>query len=180
MDEAFVQAFIKFLQDPSPENFLALRAMVIAAPEYEPYATDHLALAELCKKEHWEAARQLFQDMMPSYLITANVHYTLSFVAKKQGDEQTAKMEADIGSLLLRAQRKSGDGTQAAPYLVTRTDEEYDLLTVLGKKFKSQRLVEAPDRVCDVLLCEDGSEVWFDVTAPYRKLRGSMESNPKN
>ena len=68
----------------------------------------------------------------------------------------------------------TGDGTKEKPYLVTRTSDEYDILQYLDKQFGGQALVSDGDRNFDVMTCSDGTELWFDITDPFKKLEESL------
>jgi hypothetical protein len=64
----------------------------------------------------------------------------------------------------------TGDGTADHPYLVVRVSDEYDILRHLKKRSTSQGLRRKDDKSCDVMTCADGSQIWFDVSAPFNRL----------
>jgi hypothetical protein len=61
----------------------------------------------------------------------------------------------------------TGDGTVDRPYLVTYVSDESDLLMATGRRGRQQRLVEGDVGCYDVVTCDDGQEVWFDVSDVY-------------
>jgi hypothetical protein len=58
----------------------------------------------------------------------------------------------------------TGDGGPDHPYLATYSTDEHDLLRALGLRARGQELVRHGSGRFDVISCEDGSEIWFDVT----------------
>jgi hypothetical protein len=76
----------------------------------------------------------------------------------------------------------TGDGTRASPYIVTHPTDEYDVLAALGLKSAGQSLTERHGRLYDIQLCEDGRELWFDVTdllAPRRRARQAAQKRAR-
>ena len=66
--------------------------------------------------------------------------------------------------LTLQGLLTTGDGTRGNPYVVCHAADEHDVVAALGHEAAGQSLVEHEGRLCDVLVCSDGREVWFDVT----------------
>jgi len=51
------------------------------------------------------------------------------------------------------------------------------VLGYLEKSSQGQALVHRGEQHFDVHQCEDGSSVWFDITAQYDRLHRAMETN---
>jgi hypothetical protein len=58
----------------------------------------------------------------------------------------------------------TGDGSEAHPYSVLHAKDETDIIIRLEKRLARQQLRIYGDRYYDLMVCEDGSQVWFDVT----------------
>ena len=95
----------------------------------------------------------------------------MSFVAKKMGNEMAEKLEGFLASAFCQGIIETGDGTKESPYLVTRTSDEYDVLAFLQLEFAGQSLLESEGRAFDLVKCNDGTEIWFDISDCYKKLK---------
>jgi hypothetical protein len=161
-------AFSDFLDAPTPASFLRLRAEIVAQPEYD-FAADRLGeLTALIETGAFGAVPDKLTELMPGWLLSPRVHAIAAYAAEQTGEPDRAQFERDFGLACLRGIRDSGDGSRARPYPVTHVADEYDLLDALGKEVASQRQVSGEDGVFDLLVCTDGSEVWFDVTVGAR------------
>jgi hypothetical protein len=97
-------------------------------------------------------------------------------IAKRSNDEKAARMDGYIGVACCKGIVATGDGTKRRPYLVTRISDEYDVVRYLGKQPARQALTGIGDRHFDVITCTDGSEIWFDITAPYSKFEEKLDA----
>jgi hypothetical protein len=57
----------------------------------------------------------------------------------------------------------TGEGTVTSPYQVLHISDQYDVMHALGLRGQNQHAVQRKRRCLDVISCEDGTEVWFDV-----------------
>ena len=64
-----------------------------------------------------------------------------------------------------RARWRRATARASNPYIVCHATDEYDILAALGREPAGQSLEEHEGQLFDVLTCDDGREVWFDVTA---------------
>jgi hypothetical protein len=168
--------FIKFLQDPSRENFLAIRDIVIEHPDWQPYGTGLEELSKLLDEENWDEFIEGGRKLVPDYLLSPSFHMMRSFALNKLEDEESADMEAAMAMMCIQGIKSTGDGTQDSPWLVTRTLDEYDVLRQLSKEPGGQALIEGEDgRRLDRIECTDGSEYFFDVTDCMKKLNDQFK-----
>jgi hypothetical protein len=59
----------------------------------------------------------------------------------------------------------TGNGSAESPFVLSRTSDAHRILRQLNRKMVSQSLVKNGDRMVDILTCDDGSQLHFDVTA---------------
>jgi hypothetical protein len=156
-----------FLERPSGESFVRLRAAVLAEPSYDFHADDDAELNQLVEEGEDEVVVGRLPQLMPNWLLSPRVHQMLGDAAQRSGDAETAQREHYFARAALRGLLESGDGSRERPYLVTHIADEYDLLSALGKEAESQSQAGGPSGVCDVIACRDGSELWFDVTPGF-------------
>ena len=175
MDAAIIAGLKGFIEEETPESFLRLRDAMAASPGYAPYRDSPDRADSLIDRGDFANAKVVLLSLMPSYFLNPGIHLRLSFVLHKLGDEKGAGAEFGLGMRCMEGILSTGSGDRARPYLVLHTDDEYDLLEHQSKKSTQQALVQKDDRSFDVHTCEDGSEVWFDITIPYSYLARSME-----
>jgi len=157
-----------FLADPNGENFLRVRGLIEDSPSYDTGADGDERLAELIAAGEYGEAADLVADLMPNWLLSARVHRFASLAAEKLGDEEVAARERYLSRACTRGLLLAGDGTSERPYPVLHISDEYDLLDALDKEPVGQRIDTAADGPRDVIICADGSEVWFDIAAGLR------------
>jgi hypothetical protein len=157
-------AFADFLDQPNEQNFLRLRDMVIASPEYNFYAEDLDELASLIENGDYDEARGRLPELMPNWLLSPRAHQLIGLAAAQAGDQDTAQRENIMAQACFVGLTQSGNGSQLRPFRVTHIADEYDLLEALGKETRSQRLVTTGNGSFDVFTCADGSELWFDIS----------------
>lgn len=172
------ELLVRYLEEQTPESFLALRQSVLASPDYNPYSDELLEASELLDQGKFEGARERLHSMLGTWVLTPRVHFMLAFAHQKVGDRESAEMEEAIGALLLQGILSTGDGSEGAPYLVSRVADEYDALEYLDRPSRGQSLVGKEERRLDRHQCEDGSCVWFDVTDQMAVLDRSFSSIP--
>ena len=163
-----------FLADPNGENFLRLRTVVGASPAYEAASEGDERLAELIAAGDYDQATELAADLMPNWLLSARVHRLASVAAEGTGDSEAAARERYLWRACARGLLLAGDGTPERPYPILHVSDEYELLDVLGKEPTGQRVVEGREGPCDVITCDDGSQVWFDITASLRNQASNI------
>ena len=83
---------------------------------------------------------------------------------RQLGNTKEAEREELLGRVALQGIFGTGNGSPEAPWHVLRISDQYDVLKVLGKRPARQEMVRREDHLCDRHICEDGSEVWFDLS----------------
>ena len=157
-----------FVDEPSRQTYLAVRDAVLAASPLRIAATD---LAELERLLGVGEARQVLDRLdalPPSKVLSPRVHLLAAEAAEAVGDIGGGEVERFLFVLCLQGLLATGEGSAAEPYLVSHVTDEYDLLEALELEPAGQSLVEDSGRLCDVLTCSNGREVWFDLTAILR------------
>ncbi len=166
----------RYLREQSLENFVRLRDAVVALPDYKPYSNYKLEAYSLLEKKKFKKAVKYLMSKMPGWILNPGIHRLVAFALHKLGDEDKAKSEYALARLFLNAILSAGDGSEAHPYLVSSVADEYDVLEHLGKGLRQQTLVERGNRRYDRFDCEDGSQIWFDVTAPLTHFERMVHS----
>ncbi|MGE0433427.1 MAG: DUF4919 domain-containing protein [Planctomycetota bacterium] len=156
--------FAEFVDEPTRQNFMALRRMLIKHESYRPYSNPLAPLQQAADSEDWEGLLQAVPSAMPGMLLSARLHMLASIAHEKLGHEEDAMMEKMLYQRCLEGIRLTGQGTEEQPWLVLRVSDEYDVLFATGRTLERQSLVSSGERKLDHLVCTDGSEVWFDVT----------------
>ena len=157
-----------FVDEPSRQTFLAVRDAVLAAAPLPLAATDLAELERLLDSGDPRRVLDRLEAMPPSKVLSPRVHVLAAEAAEALGDVGSGEVERFLFVLCLQGLLATGDGSPAEPYLVCHATDEYDLLEALELEPAGQALVQETGRVCDVLTCTNGREVWFDVTAIMR------------
>ena len=162
-----------FVKDPTKENFLKSRELMITNPDYDPYSDDLEIMEELFENKEYD---KLNYYVTINVLLSPRAHFIKYFSLKQVGNTKAAESIMFICHNILSCIEKTEDGTLQNPYIVTRVSDEKDFLQLhLRKKYTQQRLMEYEDRYLDVLTLEDGSEIYFDITVPYERIAFSLK-----
>jgi hypothetical protein len=165
------ELFIAFLQSPSPDTYRAIRDAVVAHEKYNGYSNDLDQMREAFDAGSYAEFRTLFGEAQPNLLLSPEAHFLLSLTARELGDSDGADAEKFICFSCVEGILGSGDGTRESPYEILRISDEYDVLRFQGKRMQTQSLVHGDDGCSyDQMACDDGSEVWFDITDLYKTL----------
>jgi len=177
MDEAVMEHLETYFMERTRESYLQLRQAVMDLPSYDPYGDSLHEADTLLERKQYQEAMEFLRSRCDNWFLTPRVHQMLSYAHAQSGDAEGERMEEGIGLLLLQGILTTGDGSETRPYLVTRVEHEYDVLGCLEKSSQGQALVHRGEQHFDVHHCEDGSSVWFDITAQYDRLQQSSGSN---
>jgi hypothetical protein len=175
--EALKKLFVKFLQGPTQENFLEVRDAVLADEQFDPYTDAIDGVPKMMEAGDLEEALEVMKNaLFPHLVLSPGAHLNIAFLLHKLGREKDAAFEHHISQMLQRAIEATGDGTEAQPYLVTRTSDEYDHLFAHELEAKTQALAKSPDgkHEYDVLTTTTGQQIWFDVTDIRKVLAKRM------
>jgi hypothetical protein len=168
--------FYDFLSNPTGESYRAVADALFASEAYAPYSTNLRDIALLCQQERYEEVLAKGDEWLWGLILSPRFHLYRSIAFSKLGNETAEKMEDAVFRSCIEAMVSTGDGTAAAPYFVTGISDEYDLLQSLKKRSVGQRLHQEGDRAYDVHRIDDGSDVWFDITAVKRHLDAHFAS----
>ncbi len=167
------EKLFEFLSDPTKETFLKCRDLVINNPEYDPYSEDTGNVQKLLNEGKFE---EVIKYVNVNILLSPSAHIFKFFAYKELGDEKAMNIEMTIAQIIFECIEKTGDGTRESPYIVTRISDERDLIRYhLKKEDTMQRLIKEEDRILDVLTLTDRSDIYFDITAPYRRIAFSFQ-----
>lgn len=171
------ELFVAYLEEPTLENFLALRSAVMADEKYNPYSSELDGIDELFEREDYQGVlERIHEALFPNHILSPDAHFTLSFAHHQLGDENAADAEGMLAVVLLKGLELTGDGSREKPILVARVSDEYDYLRANKLTLAQQSLMGIGDREYDVINTEERGEVWFDITEMKGILSRQMGS----
>jgi hypothetical protein len=153
-----------FVEQPCKATFLAARDAVLRHSPLPLLAAELADLDRLLEEQEHEALLVRLDALPPSKVLSPRVHFLAAEAADALRQAADVELERSLFVLTLQGLLATGDGTPGNPYIVCHPTDEHDILAALGHEPAGQSLVEQNGRLCDVLLCADGREVWFDVT----------------
>lgn len=160
--------FTKFVEQPTRENYLAVRDAILRQAPLKLMTTELAELSLLLDEGDFQTVLDRIDALPPSKALSPRIHFLAAEAAELLGDTQAGEVERFLFVLCLKALLSTGRGSESEPYVVCHAADEYDVLEALGLEPAGQELIESDGRVCDLLTCSDGREVWFDVTALFR------------
>ena len=158
------ELFVAFLREPTPESFRAIRDAVAGHPNYNGYSDDLHTMEDAYQQKRFADVKAAFAEAQPNLLLSPGAHLILSMTLRDEGNADGSEMERFICYRCVEGIQSTGDGSHERPFLVLRTSDEYDMLGVLGKRFSGQALVHEDEKSFDKMTCDDGAELWFDIT----------------
>src|SRR5262245_18029077 len=153
-----------FAEHPTRATYVAAREAVMRRSPLAIASTDFAALERLFSDQAYRELLDRLSALPPSKILSPRIHFLAAEAAEALGDASAVELERSLFVLTLQGLLATGDGTRGNPYLICHATDEYDILEALGQESARQTLVEHEGRMCDVLRCTDGREVWFDVT----------------
>jgi hypothetical protein len=153
-----------FVEQPSKATFLAARDAVQRESSLPLSAVQIAELEQLLELEDYQSLLARLDALPPSKVLSPRVHFLAAETADALGDFADMELERCLFVIVLQGLLATGDGTRANPYIVSHVSDEHDILAALGLQASRQITVENAGSVCDILLCTDGREVWFDIT----------------
>ena len=154
---------LRYLQAQTLDNYLALRQLIVAAPNYAPYARAEEKAQALLAQAQFQDVITALTTLMPGCFLSPGLHLLLAHAYRQLGDADAAGTETALAQAAIHGLLLTGDGSQARPYQVVHLSDEQDVLNYLGKQFIGQAMVERDGRQFDRLECADGSRFWFDI-----------------
>lgn len=165
------QASQKFFDSPSVERFRALQQAAFASDEYDPAAANLLAIERRLRAASPVSLLEELDPLRDSYLICPRFHYVEARIRENLGEVERIQRSVERLRTCLKAISATGDGSKAAPFLVTFVPDQDDVVRSFSEQTRFQQLVAVEDRQFDVLTAHSGIEFWFDVTAMLARLR---------
>lgn len=154
-----------FVAQPSRENYLAAREELLAASSRTLTAAELDSLSLLADTGDISGLTDALAHLPPIAALVPRVHYFATLAAEARGDDEDLELERMLLVICLRAILMTGDGSEESPYVISAASDELDLLDELDLVAASTSLVHRGDAAFDVVRCEDGTIVWFDVSA---------------
>ncbi len=156
---------VAFLRDRTLDRFLAARDSMLVSRHYEPKSTVLPDVYRLLGRGLFHQVLALASGAMTNWLLNPGIHFVASQAFRELGDAERAEVEAETGRALLGGLLMTGDGSPDHPYLVLRAADEYDVLASMGLRCRAHQVAYRNGRAYDALACDDGRDVWFDVSA---------------
>ncbi len=164
--EPRVQARLNaFLRERTLPRYLAARAAMIESRRFDPRSTVLPDVFRLLAKGHHQQVLAVTRAAIGNWVLNPGIHFVMSQALRDLGHTARAEKEYEFGRALLEGLLLTGDGSAERPYLVLRVADEYDVLASLSLRCRAHQVAFRGGRAYDALACEDGRDVWFDVTA---------------
>lgn len=165
--------FFDCFMEPSLENFTFSQQEIFNHPEYHPYSEDLKVLQGLLDKNDLENAIEL---NTVNLMLSPRAHLYKQYALDKLNRPEEAKSEGYMAHIILEGISLTGDGTVERPYRVTSISDERDMVQFLNEEFAGQSLVQANDKIMDMIQCKSGKEIYFDITIPYQRMQHMMDN----
>lgn len=169
--------FFKFIVEPSKENFLAARDIVVRHPDYAPYSDDLDVLEKLLDEEKYAEAVKCNNINL---VLSGRAHLYKKYAHEKLNNEKDAKMEHILAMGIIEGIEMTGDGTLENPYWVLRVSDERDLMLLLEDKFAAQALSHQNGRSYDIITTVSGRTIYFDITDCYNRMTATYGSGNRS
>jgi len=173
---AIDELFLAFVENPSSESYLTVHEGLVRSSQYNPYSDEVEKAGELLGDGQLDAALEMLSDSMSNLCISPQAHLTMAAIHEEMGSESDAKFYAAVAGLICSCIIETGDGTQEDPYIVARISDEYDVMRFLGKHPVRQSAIQLEGRMCDRIICDDDSVLWFDVSDAWAKMPRSSQN----
>lgn len=160
-----------FLEAPTAGNYRVVRELLLDEWSEHCSSTALLELAELAAAGQFAAVLEQVETLQPHWALSPRVHFLAAVAAEELEDPELAELEKFVFQACLEGILATGDGSADSPYLITYLSDEYDVLAALGLSPRSQSLVERGDMLCDVVKCDEGEQVWFELSGLIRDPR---------
>ncbi|HEU4724940.1 MAG TPA: DUF4919 domain-containing protein [Candidatus Eisenbacteria bacterium] len=154
-----------FLRERTLDRFLAARDAMLLSRAYDPKSTVLPDVYRLLGRGLYHQVLAVATESMANWILNPGIHFVASQAFRELGDVERADAEAEMGRALLGGLLMTGDGSPEHPYLVLRAADEYDVLASMGLRCRAHQVAYRNGRAYDALACDDGRDVWFDVSA---------------
>lgn len=148
----------------SVADLMRLRDAVRSSPGFDAGLDVVGAVAPALARGAHEEAVAIVEGLMPGAFFSPSAHAALGAARAALGDHARARAERRTQVLALESIRSTGDGTREHPWSVLRVSDQYDVLRADRRTSREQTLTTSGGRSLDRHVCDDGSDVWFEVS----------------
>ena len=154
----------RYLRTPTPASLRDVHRELCAGGNYDPELPLERIAAPYLQNRRYDDLIDRVLEMMPGAMLSPRAHGVLADAYDAVGEHRGAERERTLSRVSLQAILRSGDGSWSRPWSVLHVSDEADVVDFLGRRSEHVRYEERDDRLLDLHRCDDGSEVWFDVT----------------
>ena len=165
--------FFKFVLETTKENFTHTQNIVFSDEDYNPYSDDLQVIEDFLSKDEFEKA-VAYNNI--NVILSPRAHFYKNYALEKLGREKDAQAELILAHKILEGICCTGDGTEEQPYVVTRINDERDILHYIEEEKDAQMLVRGENKYLDLLKCKSGKDIYFDITIPYTRMQELMDN----
>jgi len=165
VDGAVLSRLNSYLRERTLERYLAARDAMLVSRRYDPKSTVLPDIYRLLARGLHHQVLDTAMRAMGNWVLNSGIHFVASQALRELGEEERAEREAETGRALLDGLLMTGDGSPGRPYIVLRAADEYDVLASMGLRCRAHQVAYRDGRAFDALACDDGRDVWFDVSA---------------
>ncbi|WP_422104823.1 DUF4919 domain-containing protein [Winogradskyella sp.] len=165
--------FFDFIRTTTNENFISSQEEVFNHSSYNPYSEDLDVIEDFLDKEELVKAVE-YNNI--NVILSPRAHLYKNYALDKMNKEKEAQAELIFAHKIMEGISLTGNGTKEMPYMVTRVSDEKDMLRYFQEEFKSQSLVKNENSILDLIQCQSGKEIYFDITRPYLRMQELMNS----
>lgn len=161
--ENFAEVMEAYALEPTPATLRPLHEAILGAPNYDPLAALDPVLTGLEQAGDHQGIVDEIWRRMPGLFLSPSAHLRLSIAYEGLGEEAAARRERRLAGLALASIRDSGEGDEASPLRVLRVEDEYDVLSAVGRRSREQQERSDTHGVFDVHTTDDGGSWWFQL-----------------
>lgn len=159
--------FYRFVLEPSKEAFLEARRKIVEHKDYDPNSFILDDLSDLLDNEEYV---KVVESNDINLLLSPKANLYKRFAHNKLGDERGAQIAEAVTRSILECILLTGKGTKEEPFIVTRVQDEYDLLSFLKEEHIKQSVHKEDGRVYDRIETKSDRIIFFDITDSYAML----------
>lgn len=171
MTDAFLSdAYEAFLEEPTADNYRRVRRIVLAQSRGVRDPLGLVAISELCEEGRFVEAREQLQRTWSSWCLSPRFHWLAGYASSRLGDDEDVELCRFQFETCLDALLTTGNGSEMSPYDVVQPADEYDVIRALGLHARNQRMIQRDGRCLDVVACDGGMDVWFDLGVMHHRM----------
>ncbi|MCC9604023.1 DUF4919 domain-containing protein [Stieleria sp. JC731] len=171
------EEFLSLIRSPCRQTYLNARTVLLQSEQFDPYSDEINDIVDVMEDKQWDRAAKMISEASCNLLLSPRAHLLMAKVCEEQGDNERRQFEGMTAAAICEGILATGEGSQASPYLISRTMDEYDVLAFLEKELQSQSLVHEDRHIYDKITCTDGTELWFDITELYARANKFSSDN---